>query len=40
MTEAKNPRLAEEISAGYLASEVAHELPYVLEDLKKHSEKS
>lgn len=27
-------RLAEEISTGYLASEVAHELPYVLEDLR------
>jgi len=27
-------RMAEEISAGYLASEVAHELPYVLEDLR------
>ena len=27
-------RLAAEISAGYLASEVAHELPYVLENLR------
>lgn len=29
-------RLADDVAAGYLASEVAHELPYVLEDLRKH----
>jgi NAD(P)H-hydrate epimerase len=28
-------RLAAETRAGYLASEVAHELPYVLEELRK-----
>ncbi|MBW2485277.1 MAG: NAD(P)H-hydrate dehydratase, partial [Deltaproteobacteria bacterium] len=27
-------RLAADVSAGYLASEVAHELPYALEDLR------
>ena len=31
-------RLAEEMSAGYLASEVADDVPYAIESLKKHSE--